>query len=188
MPRSLDRRPYFGSLQAFDRSIEENPMSERFARVLLAVVVCVGAPAVPTFCQEPTSNPTALVEEINLRVKPPVYDGMCPADLVFAGDIAARGPGKVEYKIISSDGTESPVWTAEFATAGRQPLVRWGRRFEAPPPGTKRFARRTDTALAADHFGWHQVVVVSPEGEAPSPRVEFAVYCRKQPPKLNRAR
>lgn len=42
------------------------------------------------------------------------YSGQCPAEIAFNGLITSDKPGKVQYRIITSDGTISPVETIEF--------------------------------------------------------------------------
>ena len=96
------------------------------------------------------------------------YSGICPADIHFKGTITTDNPGKVQYKLVRSDGVMQPVETLEFNT-----------------PGTKEI---TATWLSCDpttrYEGWQSINIVYPEGRQ-SNKANFSVTCDQTTPDLS---
>ncbi|HMK56268.1 MAG TPA: CARDB domain-containing protein [Dissulfurispiraceae bacterium] len=99
---------------------------------------------------------------------PPLYTGVCPADIKFKGLITAQQPGRVQYRLVRSDGVLQPVETLEFATPGsREVTSEW--------TYVSRKAGRQD--------GWMSIMIVYPE-ERESSRAGFSVICDQTKPDL----
>ena len=89
------------------------------------------------------------------------YAGPCPAEIHFKGAITSDKPGKVQYRIKSSDGTLFPVETLEFSG-----------------PGTKliNVQRTIGTPSLPSHGGWKTIQIIYPE-EIESNKAEFNLHC-----------
>jgi len=89
------------------------------------------------------------------------YSGPCPAEIVLNGTITSDKPGKVQYRIKSSDRTIFPVETLEFSV-----------------PGTKAIkAQRTvGNPTVTSYEGWETIQIVYPE-EIESNKATFKLNC-----------
>jgi hypothetical protein len=94
------------------------------------------------------------------------YVGICPVEIKFKGTITSEKQGKVQYRIIRSDGTLFPVETLEFGMPGAKEIKgSW-------------IVGDASTPLAE---GWQAIRIVFPE-EVQSNTVKFKVICDQTGP------
>ncbi len=96
------------------------------------------------------------------------YSGACPAEIRFKGTITSDRPGKVQYRLVRSDGVLQPVETIEFGTPTTKELTA---------------AWTVGGQKSLTYEGWASVKVMYPE-EVESGRAAFNVVCDQNLPDL----
>jgi hypothetical protein len=121
------------------------------SRSLFALLVLVAA---PLFALPGVKSPIVL-----RTIKPQYWNGRCPHEFRFAGDITSRGAGDVRYTWDRSDGASSPIETIHFTGPNQVRTV------------------RTSWTLNERYKGWEQIRVISPNFIR-SNRAPFQLNCR----------
>jgi len=99
---------------------------------------------------------TATLNDDNLS-----YSGPCPTDIEFKGAITSDKPGKVQYRIRSSDGSLLPVETLEFSGPGTKVInVHWP----------------IDAPSLTSYEGWKTIQILYPQ-EIESNKAKLRVNC-----------
>jgi hypothetical protein len=97
---------------------------------------------------------------VRLRtINPQTWDGRCPHEFHFAGEITSRGRGDVRYTWDRSDGASAPVEVIHFSGPNERVTV------------------RTTWTLNRRYRGWEQIRVISPNFIR-SNRAGFTLRCR----------
>ncbi|PYQ52624.1 MAG: hypothetical protein DMF59_04050 [Acidobacteria bacterium] len=122
-------------------------MSRAFVAILLFVTS-------PLFAVPGVKSPVKL-----RTVKPQYWNGRCPHEFRFIGDITSRGAGDVQFTWDRSDGASSPIETIHFTAPNQVRTV------------------RTSWALSQNFRGWEQIRVTAPNFIR-SNRAPFQLRCR----------
>jgi hypothetical protein len=97
---------------------------------------------------------------VTLRtVNPTQWDGRCPHEFRFIGEITSRGAGDVQFTWDRSDGASAPVETIHFNGPNQRKTV------------------RTSWSLSQSYRGWEQIRVTSPNFIR-SNKSGFTLHCR----------
>ena len=133
------------------------------AAVATVVVVAAGAVVLSNMSghQIQLSSVSAASVDAQITVTPPVAASKCvtPATFTFTGSITDIQPGPVSYQWLYSSGTQGPVQTLHFTSAGEQ-QVRSG---------------TVTTSTAGD--GWAQLKLLLNPGTKTSAKVTYQLLC-----------
>ncbi len=121
------------------------------SRLFLAALLLIAA---PLFAVPGVKSPVRL-----RTVNPQRWDGRCPHEFHFAGEIVSRGAGDVQFTWDRSDSASSPIETIHFTGPNQTRTV------------------RTTWTLSRSYRGWEQIRVVSPNFIR-SNKAAFSLRCR----------
>ncbi|HZD01468.1 MAG TPA: hypothetical protein VFA46_15125 [Actinomycetes bacterium] len=118
----------------------------------------------------PTSPTPTHVTVGSVSASSPSYEGDCPVTITFTGTIAVdRGPVKVTYRWIRSDGATGPVETISFSGSGAQ--------------GQKVGTTWTLGSPGLTYSGWEAIKLLTPT-ESTSNQAGFTISCTQPPPRV----
>jgi hypothetical protein len=72
--------------------------------------------------QAPQGGASLQVQNVQVSVDKPSYDGSCPVTLNFSADIHFTGSGTIRYTWVTSDGGSNAVFTKQLSGAGTDAL------------------------------------------------------------------
>lgn len=104
-----------------------------------------------------TADLMARVTKVKVIVNPASFNGKCPKQFYFKGQITSDSAGIVEYKWIRSDGATAPVQTIRFER-----------------PGTMGVS--STWTINRNYAGWKSIRIIAPN-HIGSPRVSFKLKC-----------